>query len=408
MIREVSDGLVAFVVNNSRNTTHQVIVSFHMPGEVSELNLLTGQIISIPVEVAQDETKFYTSLQPADSKVYMLRENKQALSTPLVIPYCHPHSVKEVLTALPAAAAFDRTDPNALVLDFCRYRIGQGEWSQRMEIWKAQREIRAALGLRPNNDNGDIQRYLWVDEVADRDGTNVELEFTFFVEEIPKNIPFVAIEQAEQFDVQCNGVPCPRDLNDYFWDPSIEKIQLTGLNPGENRVVLTCAYKNRMELENIYIIGDFGVSIDRKIIQEPATLHLGDWCLQGYPFYAGGIVYHFSSEVEEIGTQANLRLGHCHSAITEVRINGEQAGVIPWQAADGLDVTELLQIGTNAVDIEVAATPRNLFGPFHKKYDNCARNDSADFQCEGNAYSEEYLLKPYGLVHPVVIYKGSL
>ena len=47
-----------------------------------------------------------------------------------------------------------------------------------------------------------------------------------------------------------------------------------------------------MELEDIFLLGDFGVSLERAIIAEPAELHFGDWTSQGYPHYAGGMIYH--------------------------------------------------------------------------------------------------------------------
>lgn len=54
------------------------------------------------------------------------------------------------------------------------------------------------------------------------------------------------------------------------------------------------SYMSSTELKNIFVIGDFGVSPDLRIIDEPEKLSLGDWGLQGYYHYHAGIKYFYS------------------------------------------------------------------------------------------------------------------
>ena len=48
-------------------------------------------------------------------------------------------------------------------------------------------------------------------------------------------------------------------------------------------------------LENIYLLGNFGVRNDR-ISAMPSSLAAGDWCPQGLPYYAGNLTYCFPLE----------------------------------------------------------------------------------------------------------------
>src|SRR5690606_5026070 len=154
--------------------------------------------------------------------------------------------------------------------------------------------------------------------------------------------------------------------DDWYLDRSFDRVRLPALQPGRNTLTLACAYAERMEVEDCYLLGDFGVGVDRAIVAEPAALRFGDWCLQGYPHYAGSIVYH-ATYTYQPGARVTLRLGAYAATTVAVRVNGALAGHVPWRAANGLDVTPHLRVGENAIDIEVVSSPRNMLGPLHLK-----------------------------------------
>ncbi|WP_240421149.1 hypothetical protein [Paenibacillus periandrae] len=161
-----------------------------------------------------------------------------------------------------------------------------------------------------------------------------------------------------------------------------------------------------MEIEDCYIIGDFGVDSERNIVNEPRVLRFGDWCLQGYPNYPGSIVYHFVWDANlKTRERAVLELGEYNAVTVEVRVNGVTAGYVPWRAANRIDITEYLEEGDNSIDIEVMGSPRNLFGPFHQVEGRSIFTNSGAFRCEGNDSVSEYVLKPYGLFGMVRICK---
>jgi hypothetical protein len=90
-------------------------------------------------------------------------------------------------------------------------------------------------------------------------------------------------------------------------------------------------------------------------------LPAGDWCAHGLAVYSGIGEYQQSFELANWPLEGRLilDLGDV-SASAEVRVNGILAAVLsapPWQ----VDVTELVQVGTNTVTIRVANTLANHY-----------------------------------------------
>lgn len=83
------------------------------------------------------------------------------------------------LQVLPERTVIRLTDPNLYTLDSCRYRIQEGHWSEPMQVWEAQEQIRTGLEMCSIAALGKEQRYRWVREPHPADGTEVSLEFTF-------------------------------------------------------------------------------------------------------------------------------------------------------------------------------------------------------------------------------------
>jgi len=297
-----------------------------------------------------------------------------------------------------------RNMPNALVLDMCMYRLNGSQLSEEMQVWQAQCDIRKALDMRQVFGNGIPQRYKWVNMPHPNAGTKVELHFTFHVEEVPKDGLCLAVESAANFNITLNGVLADMPSDEFYIDKSINIMRLNGAREGFNTLVLACEYKNSYELEDCYIIGNFGVDANRCIIAEPTTITLGDWCQQGLPHYPGAVVYEV---VAEMATNADaryfLRVGEFSATVISVRVNGKNAGYIPWKCANVLEITEFVESGMNQFEIEVTGSPRNLFGPFHLASGDPLVTNWNSFRAEGENYTERYNLKPYGLFGVVEI-----
>jgi hypothetical protein len=439
MLRRNGDEAVLFAVNTDRTEGREILIEVDGEGAVEELDPLTGNIGPRAAEASGGKTRFRADFGPAGSRLYRLdfaaRPAVRPAGAPSAAPDAHgaspdahsasldahsasldAHSASTfsptpnflsnppILGALGPTARFSRTEPNALVLDRCSYELAGGPRSAEMEVWRAQKEIRAELGMRQVYYNGLAQRYAWIGEPHEKDGAEARFFFSFEVAAVPAGEVFLVLEESAEYRILLNGAEVPSRPTGWFLDKSFQKIPLPRLAPGKNELVLSCAYKNRMEAEDCFILGDFAVDGARRIAAEPAELRFGDWCLQGYPHYCGSMVYRFELE-RPAGERkrAVLHPGDFSATTLEVRANGAVAGQVPWRSAGGIDLTAFLREGTNSIEIEAVGSPRNLLGPFHLARGKVSFNEWSAFRPEGADYTPGYVLEPYGLFGQVVL-----
>jgi hypothetical protein len=318
----------------------------------------------------------------------------------------HHRSLRAALNSrfIGPSCSFSRTDPNILTLDMCQYSLQGSSWSDTMEVWRAQDAIRGALGMRPNYYNGLPQRYKWAIQPHANDGAEAALRFSFEVQAVPAGHTCLLVEGASQFEITLNGAPVDNTAEGWYLDRNMHKVALPALQKGTNVLELRCGYTNHMELEDIFVLGDFGVSLERTIISEPRLLHFGDWTSQGYPHYTGGMIYHGSYRYEpSADKRIRLYLGQYEAVHVTISVNGALAGHIPWISANGLDITEALREGENAIDIQVVSSPRNMLGPLHLAPGREAWTDWRAFRRTDDTFTPDYVLKPWGLIGQVHI-----
>jgi hypothetical protein len=256
--------------------------------------------------------------------------------------------------------------------------------------------------MRPVYYNGLPQRYKWALEPHPNDGTPAALRFTFEVEEVPTKPVYLLVEGARQFDITLNGQPVSNEPAGWYLDRSFHKVVLPALQQGENVLTLACDYNNYMELEDCYLLGDFGVSIDRVIVAEPETLHFGDWTTQGYTHYAGSMIYHGQIEYDPAqGERVYLFMDDWKAVDVAIWVNDALAGHIPWRSRNGLDISEHVAPGVNNIAIEVTGSPRNLLGPLHLASWPEPWTDWRSFRRTDETYTPDYVLQPWGLMGQV-------
>ena len=259
------------------------------------------------------------------------------------------------------------------------------------------------MGLQQIYYNGAPQRYSWIYEECGTDGRVFELKFRFEVKEVPDGSLYAVIEKPLDYNLICNQKAC-RETEDYFLDRKMIRFRVPGLKKGENELVLRGIYRNATELEDIYLLGDFMVDQDRRIVQDRGMLHFGDWTMQGLYHYPGSVVYHFQVEKSpEDRKRYQLKLGDYRGTLGKVTVNGKDAGILIGNTRKSVDITDFLTMESNAIDIQIIGSPRNMFGPFHQKYTGCSRISWEDFRTTGEFHTDAYVLKPYGLQGQIVI-----
>ncbi len=240
---------------------------------------------------------------------------------------------------------------------------------------------------------------------------NTRLVFPFNLRRLAFKECELVIETPEIFTVKVNGREIKNKVTGTFHDSAFKCIDIyPALVAGINQIELICDFvqsekvyenieksykfeseKNKlsydMELEAIYLKGDFGVytdspfhSLDKRALRVAGGFYLaertttvthGALCTQGYPFFAGSMT--FAKKINLTACEkenALIQFSRLCSNVTEVKVNGTAAGKIMWQPYS-LDISNLLREGENEIEITVTGNLRNLLGPFHLEQGEC-------------------------------------
>lgn len=422
MTRKTQEGMLLFTVNNNREKACEARVFLPWEGEVEEWDPLTGESRKVEEGIPltggsrnAEGRHFSARWERAGSHLYMIRTERQEEGKgekPEVVELISDaesfeegwnnegkHAKKREYI-LPEYAQINLNAPNVLTLDFCQYRIREGEWSAPTEVWRAEKEIRRQLEMTET----EVQRYLWMNEACEKDGTPVEMKFTFRAEKELAGCR-LALEQPWRFRILCNGAEVPSKPEGWFLDKAFETVVLPALHRGENHLVLSCAYCNEMELENCYLLGEFGVDTERVLCEMPARLRPGDWTAQGLFHYCGTVAYEYQYHWDG-KCAAALKLGEYAGVCAAVTVR-ERVYEIPWSLGETLDMTDALKEGDNILRIEIMGSPRNMLGPLHYRELHPKNTNAACFQPKEADYTERYQVVPYGLMERPVIVEES-
>jgi len=387
------------LANRGRDAGYDLTVEFAGEGGVERWDLETGRTAPCPARAEGGKTVVSLHLPATGSAAFVLDPKAKPLSRRV-----RPREVvKEI--ALSGEWEVSRSLENSLPLDTCQWRFAGATWSEPVPVFVAQKQIRAEMGLLDISHSGIAQPWVRYAELSPVPPRAVELRFTFRVNALPEDGLDLVLESAELFEVLVNGKVVDVAHADWWLEKSMDRVPLDHVTRGENELVLRCDYRDapEYELEECYLIGDFGV--DRRtdaIVVEPETITTGDWCEQGYPYYAGNLFY--GQEVNlrlKAGERATLKVGPHFSACVAVHVNGELAGVMGWPPYE-VDLTPHLKPGKNRIEIEVCGSPRNLLGPSHLDEKRPSWTGPGEF-IRLDRWVKERNLVPYGLFGDVVL-----
>lgn len=328
---------------------------------------------------------------------------------------------------------------NILTLDRCRYRVDGGDWEF--------------------NDVSVIHsRLLKLERPC-----KLEMEFSFvcdaefnFEQELK-----LAVEDVQNYQFMLNGVAFEAKSNGYKFDKAFEIINLPQPKLGENILTLSMNYCQSsevfaalrraqefeteynklvydMEVESIYLVGNFGVKIENNLTtlairktnydlnvapgvgmftkakrysgnfvlsKANETINLNNIVENGYPFFAGKLnvskmVNLDSEEVEQIRA-ITFDINGINSL--KLKINGKSAGELFYPPFK-LDISNLLQVGDNNIELELTISLRNMLGPFHLEEGESGAVHTLSFSKEATSvawtlppYNEQYCLVEMGL-----------
>ena len=176
----------------------------------------------------------------------------------------------------------------------------------------------------------------------------------------------LAVELPELYEITLNGSIVDFSRAERWLDPHLRSLPVESLlKVGENVVRLVgIPFHVRMELENIYVRGNFSVEAEARgfALKAPRPLAAGSWAKQGLPFYSESVLYEARVEVPKRSRALRISFPAWQGSVAEVLLDGRRIQTVAWQP---FSLETPVAPGVHRVGLRVVATPRNLFGPFH-------------------------------------------
>jgi hypothetical protein len=374
---------IYFLVNTDQSRSYEATIRLRGEGGVEEWDPLKGSIREMACRTENGYTTLRDTFQPTGSLLLVLDPAKKARQGG------QQGETTLSTTDLQDTWKISRRNFNALTLDYCQFKLEGEEWGRKLPVWKAQREA----------------------EGSGKKAT-VSLRYTFRADFTGKGRRriYVVMETPERYEIRFNGKRVRYEGTGWWVDRSFKRMDVSKLVVnGENALEVTCLFKRPtipgtliflkggIELESVYIIGDFavkGTSDGFVLTDETGTAHAGDLVPQGFPFYVGAISYAQSINVPK-AQRTYLEFDALDAIVTKITVNDRTAGIIPWRPYR-LDVTEYVKAGKNVIGVEVVSSCRNLLGPHHHRSGELFSVGPGSFSDEAN-WTDEYSFVKFGM-----------
>jgi hypothetical protein len=402
--RILDDGELLFVVNSHKEESASAEVS--MKGsDIILLDLVSGEEYHYPSQIENGKVSFQIDLDPAGSALFVIAEKK----TEHLKKYRLPGNEK--LVEGTGKVQVRRESDNILVVNYLDLLSSK---SDKKEVYFMD----GLIGL--FNENGvemgnpwqhKIQYkkdYLAMDSLFDAN-SGFEASYHF---EINENLDAAAmksiravVERPELWQVYINGEQVSKQEGSFWIDQEFPVFAIGDyLKKGRNTLSLKAPRMHILaEVMPVYILGDFLVQPGHRgfEIHDGDISALGSWREAGLPFYSQHVSYtqNFNVSLSE-DTFYKVRLKNWNGSISEVWVNGKQAGVISWQP-DELDVTSYLKEGENEVKVKVTGSLKNTFGFFYNHNNNWIFGPHSWNEAPDKIPpATDYFLMDYGMFEP--------
>ncbi len=402
MLRKVDEGHVLFIQSHDRESTRTVVVGVDAHAPVVEWDPRTGRRLEVHAWEEEGRLSFEVTLGPTGSALFSLGAEVEGVEAR------EPAMAVVDRRDIGGPLAIELTEPNTLPLGYCCFRVGDEEFSEPVPTLKADELIRARYGLGTRLGGEHQPWYLYATGVVDtapRD--RCQMRWAFHVTDLPATC-HLAIENPEDYVITVNGTEVS-EVDGWWVDDDIETIDITdALQMGDNEVTLTFDYRPNMELEDMYLVGEFGVALREgeapapgrmTLVAPPESLGEGSWVGQGLDFYGGAVRYLVEVERPADGRRCRITLPEVECTAAVIHVGGEEF-VLPW-APFAADITDALAEGTNQVAIDVIGGRHNILGPLHTPWE--AWTGPGEFNPNSAKWRFDYYLNDHGLMGPVVV-----
>jgi len=410
--RQFADGQLIFMVNSHKTKSISADV-FAKGNYVLKLDLRNGNEYLYPAEKVKGSVTFNIDLNPAGSALFAITDKK-------------PQNLKqykmfrnEKTVQSKNVVAVDREADNILMVNYLDLKTSN---SEKKETYFMD----ALIGLFKENgiEMGNpwqhkIQykrTYLEMDTMFTENSgfaVNYHFEIDNNINETLLNSIRAVVERSDLWQVSINGKEVSAQPEEFWIDKEFSVFEIGEfLKKGINTLTLIAPRMHILaEVMPVYLLGDFLVKPGKKgfKIADGKFDKLGSWQDNGLPFYSQKVSYSQKFELKKSAeSYYKVRLANWNGSISEVWVNGREAGVIAWQPNE-LNVTDYMNNGENEITVKVTGSLKNTFGFFYHNNDSWIHGPhSWNSAPEKIPAATDYFLMDYGLFEPFELIEMSL
>lgn len=400
-IRRDTDGEWLFIAhasepyNKDMANSQQLKITF-FGKRVPELwNTLDGSVSEIPYRYEGNKTIIELTLYDYDSVlIYFKDEEGAGLSK------AAPTKRTSVIASTPYEVSYRLTEDNVLLLDRARYALDGGELRDSDEVLRLESTLRREIGL-PLNVGHVVQPWAIKNTVVEH---TIDLEFEI-ESEIDVESPILALEDADVAKITFNGEKVVYSDLGYYVDIAIRKTALPSIKKGKNILKVTLPFGERTNVEAMYILGSFGVSVigrRAKITALPEKLAFDDITKQGLAFYGGAIDYIIPIELDS-DAELLINTPHYRAAVMATYLDGERKEVIAYPPY----IANLGKVskGSHEVTVRAYISRHNCFGHIHNADEKYKWIGPDCWRTGGYTWTYEYRLLTEGIISTPIFTK---
>lgn len=283
---------------------------------------------------------------------------------------------------------------NVLLLDTAEYKLSSdSEFAPSEEILRLDNICRERLGL-PLRGGNIVQP--WVSgEIPSIDKLTLRFRFDSDIDYAGAKLAFEEPDVLEK--IVFNGKEQAKNIGENYVDISIFTVDLSDIVKGENVLELTYRYGEKTDIENVFILGYFGVKVcgtEKTVTSLPEKIGFGDITNQGFPFYGDNITYKFKASSQ------NGKMDICASfyrgAMISVKVDGEEKGDIIYPPYN-LSINGLAD-GEHSIEMTLYTHRYNTFGPLHLVNEKEPWHGPGAWRSGNENWCYEYVLRRVGIL----------
>ena len=342
-----------FLVNINLDKPCNADVCVESAGQVQLWDTLTCEKHEVPATFDGEKTNFNINIPKGGSCLFIIAKQPENL------PAYEQDEPIEVLECEGDIFEIELDSPNVLLLDRPEFSIN-GEQKGQSHILNADIAVRNYMGFERRS-NSMYQPWFKDSVLHDNEivhGCEVTLQYTFKLEYIPMGELFLALEQPQYHTLFINNHELEKIDCGYFADPCIRKIKVDTslLQLGENTITVICSFVEKTDLEAMYLLGDFGVSLncfESTIIPPVKKLSVGDITKQGLPFYAGCIRYNVI--FDKFAKGSKICIDNFKGIAVKLYEKDKEPVLLPWNPYEA-------RVSGKEIQIELLCSMGNAMG----------------------------------------------